>query len=74
MGTLVIGRSAGRRVMLTHPETGLAVVVEVVDVGHGKVRLAFRAPRSVLITRDELLSTAACRDIEEMAQRKETTP
>lgn len=51
MGKLVLTRKPGERVVI-----GKDVIVEVTEIGSGKVRLGFLAPPDVTIFREELLN------------------
>lgn len=46
---LMITRRAGERIVL-----GEDIVLEVVDIGHGQVRIGIEAPKSVPVYREEL--------------------
>lgn len=47
---LVLSRLAGERIMI-----GDDIIIEVRDIGRGKVRLGIDAPKDVLILRSELM-------------------
>jgi carbon storage regulator len=51
---LVLSRTVGQRVALDMPD-GTRVWVMISDVDRGRVRVGFDAPKSVTITREELL-------------------
>ena len=51
---LVLGRYPGQRIYLTTPE-GREIVVQVIGIDkEGQIKLAFDAPREVVIEREEI--------------------
>lgn len=52
---LVLSRKVGESIVI-NPGTPDAVTVTLVDVDRTKIRLAFDAPRTVVIVRQELLN------------------
>lgn len=57
-GNLVLSRKEGESVILKAPN-GLPVVVTVLEIDRGKVRLSFRADKSVVVIRSELAKEGA---------------
>lgn len=57
---LVLTRQLGEKITITADDwaalkTDDTVEITVVDLGHGKVRIGFEAPKTVRIIRNELL-------------------
>lgn len=54
---LVLSRTHGQRIRLRMAD-GTDVWLTVVDIGRGKIRLGILAPKSCIISREELLTAA----------------
>ncbi len=62
---LVLSRKLGEKIYLADN-----IVITVVDIDRGKIRLGIEAPRSLLVTRGELISPLERSEIEKKAKEK----
>jgi len=63
---LVLSRKLGEEILIP----ALGITITVVDIDRGKIRLGFRAPRSINIVRKELATVAEYEETIRLSQGK----